>query len=214
MVFSGRGIQVKWILCEALPLAGMTKWKGVQQEIGARLKCIGADANAVDSSRVFRIVGTIHSGSGEEVRTIHSNGIAYNFEDFARSLLPNPTAVVLSVISSEIESVEPVRGGSCLDSNDLLTEATAKLKKRPKGHLVLASDGAQKSKMNTGHRIFIPSRLAWDRIADLKLLARLRGYTAERGGVADGGRGRIHLVIGRGLSCRHADDVHCSLDTG
>lgn len=94
IVFSGRGLQVKWLLTSALPRQALPRWNAVQSKLIELLEEAGADRNARDASRVLRVVQTINSKSGEICRVLDvKNGIdgepiRYNFELLAENLLP------------------------------------------------------------------------------------------------------------------------------
>src|SRR6218665_447535 len=57
VVFSGRGVQLKWLFERPIPKDALIRWKAVQAELCRRLSHIGADPNALDASRVLRVVG-------------------------------------------------------------------------------------------------------------------------------------------------------------
>lgn len=88
VVFSGRGLQAKWLLQTALPQAALPRWNALQDVINERLSAFGADAKAMDASRVLRLVQTVNSRSGEIVRVMHHSGRRYDFDTLARELLP------------------------------------------------------------------------------------------------------------------------------
>ena len=164
VIFSGRGLQAKWLLDSGLPARALPRWSLVQHEIGRRLAALGADANALDASRVLRLVKTVNSRSGEVVRVVHFSGARYSFDEMANSLLPLTRA-----------KLQELRQERAADPEYQKRAAT-----RTKGHLTAIDTGA------LGHlRPFIGAQLAWDRLADLRTLARLRGWTE---GAPDGSR--------------------------
>lgn len=50
IVFSGRGLQIKWLLSYNIPRAALPRWNLAQQKICRRLAPYGADANALDAA--------------------------------------------------------------------------------------------------------------------------------------------------------------------
>jgi len=164
VIFSGRGLQAKWLLDSALPARALPRWSLVQHEIGRRLVGLGADANALDASRVLRLVQTVNSRSGEVVRVVHHSGARYDFDHLADALLPLTRA-----------KLQELRHERAADPEYQKRPAT-----RTKGHLTAIDTVA------LGHlRPFIGAQLAWDRLADLRTLAQLRGWTH---GAPDGSR--------------------------
>jgi hypothetical protein len=167
VVFSGRGLQAKWLLDSGLPARALPRWSLVQHEIGRRLAGLGADPNALDASRVLRLDQTVNSRSGEIVRVVHHSGTRYDFDQLADTLLP--------LTRAKLQELRQERAERAADPQYQKRPAT-----RTKGHLTAIDTGA------LGHlRPFIGAQLAWDRLADLRTLARLRGWTQ---GAPDGSR--------------------------
>ena len=71
ILFSGRGLLLLW-LHNPLSVAVLPVWAIVQKRIHAVLMPFGADQLAMDVARVFRIIGSTHSKTGESVRLIWS----------------------------------------------------------------------------------------------------------------------------------------------
>ena len=155
LVFSGRGIQAKWLLDGAVPRAALPRWNACQRYLVDRLKEAGADVGAKDASRVLRLIETVNSKSGEVCRVVHvENGAdgqpaRYNFEYLAEVLLP--------VARWDIEKQKQQR-----DERE----------KRKQLKLI----GGGKSDNLRG---FSGRQLAWHRLEDLRTLAILRGGVAE-----------------------------------
>ena len=92
IMFSGRGLLVVW-LHDYLPKQAHPRWQAVQRQLLASLQPFGADANASDASRLFRLAGTRNSKSGKLVRPTYlpsqtRAGLRWAFEDLAREVLP------------------------------------------------------------------------------------------------------------------------------
>jgi hypothetical protein len=94
LVFSGRGLQAKWLLDGTIPRRALPRWNACQAHLVDRLSELGADVAAKDASRVLRLVNTVNSKSHEVCRVVHvENGsdgqpVRYSFEFLAETLLP------------------------------------------------------------------------------------------------------------------------------
>jgi len=152
LVYSGRGLQAKWLLDGTLPRAALPRWNACQRYLIDRLAGLGADPAAKDASRVLRLVNTVNTKSGEVCRVIHvecgpdGEPIRYDFEYLAEALLP-------------------------LSRWDIEAHRKARADRR---QLKLLPGG------KTGNlRTFNGRQLAWDRLEDLRTLAEIRGGVAE-----------------------------------
>jgi len=170
VVFSGCGLQVKWLFDSPVHKPDLPLWNRLQRELCHRLRDIGGDPQACDGSRVLRLVGTINSKSGALVKVIHSPLYTYCFNALATSVL----AGVEAVQGSDQRATE--QGESAFQGVD--DGADRSTTKEATGHLV--SDA---SLVNL--RPFLASRLALARLQDLDKLAKLRGY---KDGAPDGMR--------------------------
>lgn len=152
LVYSGRGIQAKWLLDGTIPRQALPRWNACQRYLVDRLAGIGADPQAKDASRVLRLVETVNSKSGEACRVVHVEAgqdgqpIRYSFEYLAEMLLP--------VARWTIEQQRRDRA------------ERRQLKLLPGGK----ADNL---------RGFSGRQLAWDRLEDLRKLAELRGGVRE-----------------------------------
>ena len=150
ILFSGRGLQVKWLFERPLPRAALPRWKAVQRQLVDRLERFGADPGARDASRLLRLVDTINTRSGERVRVLWVNESQgeikhYGFDHLAEWMLP----VDRDVIREERDARESRR------------QAFQLIKGGRTGHLRPSSN----------------RQLAWDRLEDLRTLAKLRAWT-------------------------------------
>ena len=164
ILYSGRGLQVKWLLERPLPRAALPRWNAVQKQLIVFLEPFGADSGARDASRLLRLVDTVNTRSGERVRVLWVNEQAgevkhYNFEYLAETVLP------------------------------LGREALKERKEDRRTHLVVIPG------TKTGNlRAFSGRQLAWDRLEDLRTLAKLRGWTEH--GIPHGYRSKyIHWCL-------------------
>lgn len=172
VVYSGRGLQAKWLLETPLPRASLPRWQALQNELGRRLLPIGADLRALDASRVLRLVGTVNSKSGDVVRVVHvqrtvTHGgalgpdgvVVYPFDSFFDELMPLTRLELASQRAALSERLE-------LEPEPSQTRNA----RRPHApQLQVVGSG----RLASARRI-IPSELAWDRLEDLRKLAQLR----------------------------------------
>jgi hypothetical protein len=176
VVFSGRGLQVKWLFRQPVPKGTLPRWYAVQRRLNALLQGFGADSQAMDASRVLRLVDTHSSRSGERVRVLHatttpthggellpSGVVAYDFEVLAESLLP----IDRLELSAHREQADARRRQDALEVQARAARKSA----------IKIIDGASSVERvgRVGARRLVPSQLAWDRLDDLRTLARLRG---------------------------------------
>jgi len=167
ILFSGRGLQVKWLLERPLPRAALPRWNAVQKQLVATLERFGADPAARDASRLLRLVDTINTRSGERVLVLWVNESQgevrhYGFDHLAEWILP-------------------------VDRDVIREERDAREKRRES--LQLLQGG------KTGNlRAFSGRQLAWDRLEDLRTLAKLRGWI--KSGIPHGYRSKyIHWCL-------------------
>jgi len=92
VVFSGRGLQAKWLLSEALGPVSLHDWNQAQNALVRRLEPFAADISAKDISRVLRLERTVNTKSGQVCRVVYtSSGLEqclsrYDFDDFHKAL--------------------------------------------------------------------------------------------------------------------------------
>lgn len=160
IIYSGRGLQAKWLLTRPLPSRAVIRWSEVQRALGQRLKPLGADAQARDASRVLRLVNTVNTRSGEMASVISvtegedGEPLRYGFEYLAECCLPRSRAEQRAFLEADWEAgrrSRPARQG--------------KERRRP-------IEGGE----SEGLQRLSGKRLAWDRLEDLRLLCRLRGW--------------------------------------
>ncbi|EMQ5441094.1 replication protein [Pseudomonas aeruginosa] len=152
LIYSGRGIQAKWLLDGALPRHALPRWNACQRYLVDRLTSLGADLQAKDASRVLRLVDTVNTKSGNVCRVVHvetnqrGEPACYSFEYLAEVLLP--------VARWTIEQQRRER------------------KERQQLKVLL---GGKYNNL----RSFSSRQLAWHRLEDLRTLAVLRGGVRE-----------------------------------
>ena len=152
LVFSGRGIQAKWLLENPIPRAALPRWNACQKVLVDRLSHLGADPGARDASRVLRLVDTVNSKSGEICRVVHvEEGLAgepvrYGFEFLCQALLPVDRSII---------------------------EAQRKAKAARRQLRLMPGYNT------SGLRGFSGRELAWHRLEDLRTLVQIRGGVHE-----------------------------------
>lgn len=169
VVYSGRGLQAKWIFERPVPSRVLPRWNALQRELGSRLLEMGADLRALDASRVLRLVGTINSRSGERVRVVHTQRtpacggtigphriVVYPFDTLFKEVMP--------IDRTEIENARKRRSGK---------RSTSREKARADDHRSTSQEATGRASTRRGLN---QEQLAQDRLDDLRLLAKLRGF--------------------------------------
>lgn len=93
VLFSGRGLQAKWLLSEAVAPVSLFEWNQVQLVLVRLLEPFAADVAARDVSRVLRLDRTVNTKSGERCRVVHVLGgteacvARYDFQDLREQLV-------------------------------------------------------------------------------------------------------------------------------
>ncbi|MEG2364105.1 MAG: helix-turn-helix domain-containing protein [Terrisporobacter sp.] len=87
LIDSGRGLYYV-ILIKPVPSMAMPLWYAVQRYLYNILKPFGADANALDPTRVLRIVGTLNSKSGTCVEVLDEYDYEYSLREIQEGFLP------------------------------------------------------------------------------------------------------------------------------
>lgn len=92
VLFSGRGLQAKWLLSEAIGPIALHDWNGAQIALVRLLEPFAADRAARDISRVLRLDRTTNTKSGEQCRVVYtSSGVEnclarYDFQELFENL--------------------------------------------------------------------------------------------------------------------------------
>ena len=87
ILFSGRGLQAKWLLTHALGPVSLYDWNSVQLALVKTLEPFAADVNSRDVSRVLRLENTVNTKSGQKARVVYVTGgvedcpARYDFQD-------------------------------------------------------------------------------------------------------------------------------------
>ena len=91
VLFSGRGLQAKWLLTSALGPGSLFEWNGAQMALVSILEPFCADKAARDVSRVLRLDRTVNTKSGEKTRVVYIHGTEncparYDFQELREEL--------------------------------------------------------------------------------------------------------------------------------
>ncbi len=185
VVYSGRGLQAKWLLAAPVPRQAMPRWYLVQKMLATSLEGMGADYRALDASRVLRLVGTVNGRSGDTVRVVYEGRtptmgaslgfaglVVYDFDELATQMAPY----------SRDELAEKRADALALRQQDIDADLAARRRRAARRNLVALPGKANPN--NTARRL-VPSQLAWDRLDDLRTLAALRH---AQGGLPTGER--------------------------
>lgn len=155
VLFSGRGLQAKWFLTEAIEKASLLDWNLVETALVMALEPFAADPNAKDVSRVLRVDRTVNTKSGEFCRVVYVTGgvedcpVRYDFQDLRKILVrQNP---------KESRRPEPRR------------QATKEVQRTE----------ARRQNIITLPDSFMFKKLNWTRLHDLMHLWEMRGGVQE-----------------------------------
>jgi hypothetical protein len=210
VLFSGRGLQLKWVLEQPASSRAVPRWQAVQRQLCAQFASWGADSKALDISRVLRLEGSFHSGSREQVRVLHRASVptlgalrrhdglvVHAFDVLADTLLPFTRHELEERRRQEAEE----RAGW-----DARREERAA---RTSMLTVIPGGKAERRGSLANLRPFVRSELAWDRIADVRKLFQLRGWTS---GAPEGQRDvPVYLCASFLAEARLAKDVRAEL---
>jgi len=151
VVYSGRGLQIKWLFGHTLPRKALIRWNRLQSTLIETFKDLGADPVARDVSRVLRLVDTYNSKSRRLVEVIlHDQQHRYQFDAMCDQ--------VFEYSRAEIQAFRE----------------EAKNKREARQFKLI--EGGRNT---TGLRSFSGNQLAWDRLHDLRRLTELRGGVVE-----------------------------------
>ncbi len=160
IVFSGRGIYLKWMWSNPLPRAAAGRAVAVNKALVRRFAQWGADPAAVDVSRILRVVGTVNTRSAEATRVLwqaerDGQVLTYDFDLFADEVLPY--------------TLEQVRGFR-IAADVRKAEVHILFQERERRRAEREAERARKG----GQRPFVPEDWHWGVVEDLRTLARLR----------------------------------------
>lgn len=88
IIFSGRGLYLKWIYDRPIPYFAIAKWNAVQRQLIEKLVPMGADWKAADIARMLRLENTVNSKTGEYALVMYDDGGTWDFDELAAQVLP------------------------------------------------------------------------------------------------------------------------------
>lgn len=86
LVQSGRGVHLYWLL-EATPAKALPLWQAVQSRLVQQLAGVGSDRACADSTRVLRLCGSVHGGTGAEVLGYQITPVRWGLNELAGQVL-------------------------------------------------------------------------------------------------------------------------------
>lgn len=87
IIYSGRGLVLVWLI-EPVPSMALPRWQAVENCFVENLKPLGADSQATDAARIFRLAGTRNSKNGKVVTVEYRHEYKYELEDLKKEFLP------------------------------------------------------------------------------------------------------------------------------
>lgn len=171
IVFSGRGLYLKWLFTEPVSATNLYRWNALQLVLVSLYQSIGADIAARDASRVLRVMGSTNSASGSAgVQLAWSGGKRYDFNELstAAALVDLPDLQSISAREARKHQARVRK----LQSEDPLTAAAMVQQSRATiaqlRNYSARNEPIMLCDMNLEH-------LNWKRFVDLRDLAIMRG---------------------------------------
>lgn len=87
VMYSGNGLHLYW-LHEPVPASKLPQWQQMQKQFFKALSPLGADAAALDCTRVLRLAGTVNSKNLEQVFGQIFDPEPWTFDDLVFEVLP------------------------------------------------------------------------------------------------------------------------------
>ena len=88
IIDSGRGLYLIWKI-ETVPSQALPLWKAIEEYLYKVLKTFGADRQALDPTRVLRVVGSVNSKSKSEVKVLDEYNYIYTLREIQSEFLPD-----------------------------------------------------------------------------------------------------------------------------
>ena len=155
IVSSGRGGYFSWLYPQPLGGELLPKWKAVEDILCQLLAPFGADPQARDAARVLRVIGSVNQKSGERVTGSRDTGGAIAFDHLYRLV----TTYGLAELRKRAQAQSSAAG--------LVVASTADVER------AVRDSGKATAAQRAQH--LLPLQLAHDRMADCRVIARLRG---------------------------------------
>lgn len=94
IMFTGNGIAIYWLI-ESVPSTVLPLWNAVQRHLLSTLSALGSDAKSIDSARVMRLAGSVHSKTQERAKLyIYDPKLTYRLGEIQEDYLPALTPYV------------------------------------------------------------------------------------------------------------------------
>ena len=90
IVDSGRGLYLIWLI-EQVPSKAVSLWSAMQHYLYDKLKSLGADRQALDPSRILRVIGSYNTKSNTNVKLLRFEFVRYTLKKLKEMYLPKVT---------------------------------------------------------------------------------------------------------------------------
>ena len=87
VIDSGRGMYLIWVI-NSVPSMALPLWKAVQDYLYEQLKCLGADRQALDATRILRAPESTNSKSKTVVKILDEYSYVYDLREIQNEFLP------------------------------------------------------------------------------------------------------------------------------
>ena len=84
---SGRGLYLLWLI-NSVPSMALPLWKAIEENFYDKLKELGADRQALDPTRILRVVGSINTKSNTVVKVLEEYDYVYDLREIQEGYLP------------------------------------------------------------------------------------------------------------------------------
>lgn len=197
-VFTGKGLAYYWVI-EPCPITILPLWNVIQRHFLEMLEQVGGDSKSIDSARVMRLAGSVHSETRKRAKLyVNDETLIYKLGDIQKDYLPE--------LSPDAESIgDRVHKRKHLTSKEFFEKNEAKKKKRAA------------SKVKTGAKVrglYNQLKLHYTRLMDLVKLQELRnGYCRNTAGelVKTGQREEMCFLYRYWYSC-YCNDYDLALE--
>ena len=90
IVDSGRGLYLIWLI-EQVPSKAVSLWSAMEHYLYDKLKSLGADRQALDPSRILRVIGSYNTKSNTNVKLLRFEFVRYTLKKLKEMYLPKVT---------------------------------------------------------------------------------------------------------------------------
>lgn len=203
-VFTGKGLAYYWLI-EPCPVTILPLWNVVQRYFLETLLEVGGDRKSIDSARVMKIAGSIHTETKKRAELyINDEKLIYRLSDIQRDYLPE--------LSKETESIgDRVHKRKHLTSKEFFEKNKSKKINNPTKNSTEKCETSSKAKV---HGLYNQLKLHYTRLMDLVKLQELRnGHCRNANGelVKTGDRENMCFLY-RYWYCLYSNDVDLALE--